>query len=82
MDPHGAIGYLGLKKYLINNPKKTGVFLETAHPIKFSKHIENSINVKLEIPQTINKILSKKKTYIDIENYSDFKSKMLNMDFN
>jgi threonine synthase len=82
MDPHGAIGYLGLKKYLINNPKKTGVFLETAHPIKFSKHIENSINVKLKIPQTINKILSKKKTYIDIENYSDFKSKMLNMDFN
>jgi len=79
MDPHGAVGYLGLKKYLKNKPNKIGVFLETAHPIKFSKHIENTIDVKLKIPKKINKILSKNKKYIDIENYNDFKKKILNM---
>ena len=34
-DPHGAVGYLGLKKYLENHPDKYGIFLETAHPVKF-----------------------------------------------
>ena len=80
MDPHGAVGLLGLKKYLANNSSKTGVFLETAHPIKFSKHIENAIKVKLDIPEKINKILSKKKQYIDIKDYDDFKKKILSMD--
>lgn len=79
MDPHGAVGLLGLKKYLANNSSKTGVFLETAHPIKFSKHIENTIKVKLDIPEKINKILSKKKQYIDIKDYGDFKKKIFSM---
>ena len=79
MDPHGAVGLLGLKKYLANNSSKTGVFLETAHPIKFSKHIENTIKVKLDIPEKINKILSKKKQYIDIKDYVDFKKKIFSM---
>ena len=79
MDPHGAVGLLGLKKYLANNSSKTGVFLETAHPIKFSKHIENTIKVKLDIPEKINKILSKKKQYIDIKDYGDFKKKIFSI---
>ena len=79
LDPHGAIGYLGLKKYLDNNPKKIGVFLETAHPIKFSEHIEKTIRIKLDIPKKINKILSKKKKYIDIKNYNDFKKEILSL---
>ncbi|MDC1522909.1 threonine synthase, partial [Flavobacteriaceae bacterium] len=34
-DPHGAVGYLGLKAYLKDHPEKYGIFLETAHPVKF-----------------------------------------------
>ncbi|MEQ9404435.1 MAG: threonine synthase [Cyclobacteriaceae bacterium] len=33
LDPHGAIGYRALKEQLKNG--ETGVFLETAHPVKF-----------------------------------------------
>jgi threonine synthase len=33
-EPHGAVGYLGLKE-LLNYPNAIGIFLETAHPIKF-----------------------------------------------
>src|SRR6267154_4686030 len=32
LDPHGAIGYLGVKKYQSQNAERVGVFLETAHP--------------------------------------------------
>lgn len=79
LDPHGAVGYLGLKKFLTNNSDFIGIFLETAHPIKFSNHIENELDLKLKIPQSISKIISRKKRYIDIENYSNFKRKILNM---
>jgi threonine synthase len=81
LDPHGAIGYLGLKKYLSINPEKIGIFLETAHPIKFSKDVEKVIKIKLDIPEEINKILLKEKKYIDIDDYSDFKEKMYVLKF-
>lgn len=81
LDPHGAVGYLGLKKYLSINPEKIGIFLETAHPIKFSKDVEEVIKIKLDIPEEINKILLKEKKYIDIDDYSDFKEKMYVLKF-
>ena len=81
LDPHGAVGYLGLKKYLSINPEKIGVFLETAHPIKFSKDVEEVIKIKLDIPEEIKKILLKEKKFIDIDDYSDFKEKMFVLKF-
>ncbi|MEI9908462.1 MAG: threonine synthase [Bacteroidota bacterium] len=35
LDPHGAVGYLALKRYLEKHPDSKGIFLETAHPVKF-----------------------------------------------
>jgi len=40
-DPHGAIGLLALQKSL--KPNEVGVFLETAHPQKFSSVIQKVI---------------------------------------
>ena len=77
LDPHGAIGYLGLKKYLNTNPSFFGVFLETAHPIKFSNHIENALNIKIKIPNVINKIMSKEKVFTEVSSYKDFKDSLL-----
>ena len=78
LDPHGAVGYLGLKKFLANNSDFIGIFLETAHPIKFSNHIENELKLKLKIPQSINKILKKEKIFTDLLSYNEFKNLMLN----
>lgn len=78
LDPHGAVGLLGLNKYLKINSKNTGVFLETAHPIKFSKHIEKCLGIKLNTPNKIKKILDNKKEFIDIDNYEKFKKTLLN----
>ena len=81
LDPHGAIGYLGLKKYLNTNPSFFGVFLETAHPIKFSNHIEKALNIKIKIPNVINKIISKEKVFTEVSSYKDFKDSLLDKYF-
>ena len=81
LDPHGAIGYLGLKKYLNTNPSFFGVFLETAHPIKFSNHIEKALNIKIKIPNVINKIISKEKVFTEVSSYIDFKDSLLDKYF-
>ena len=77
LDPHGATAYLGLKKYLNNNPKGIGIFLETAHPIKFLDTVENALNKKINIPKHILKLKKKKKTKIGIKDYKQLKSFLL-----
>ena len=76
-DPHGATAYLGLKKYLLNDPKAVGVFLETAHPIKFLDTVQNALNMKIKIPDNILKLKRKKKTKIAINNYEQLKRFLL-----
>jgi threonine synthase len=70
MDPHGAIGYLGLKDFLKSNPGYTGVFLETAHPTKFKDVVEEAIDNKIELPQKLREFMKGKKQSISIT--SDF----------
>jgi len=76
-DPHGAIGYLALKDYLAGKSNVQGVFLETAHPIKFLPVMPNSIADKLEIPTQIKSILYLKKRSIPIGNYEQLKDYLL-----
>lgn len=73
-EPHGAVGYLGLKKELKNNPESIGVFLETAHPVKFLDIVEEALNVKLPIPAQIESVMGKEKKSIKINNYEDLKA--------
>jgi len=78
MDPHSAIGYLGLKSYLENNSTTSnGIFLSTAHPIKFKEQVEESVGKEISIPPRLKKIMTKKKSSIEIENYSDLKDQLL-----
>ncbi|MEP3389905.1 MAG: threonine synthase [Reichenbachiella sp.] len=65
LDPHGAVGYLGLKAYLKDNDA-VGVFLETAHPAKFLDVVEPIINEKVEIPQRLQDYIDRKKVAIEM----------------
>tara|TARA_A100001015_G_scaffold14244_1_gene16643 strand:+ start:39 stop:1334 length:1296 start_codon:yes stop_codon:yes gene_type:complete len=76
-DPHGAVGYLGLKKYLKNHNGKIGVFMETAHPIKFIDVVENTLDIKLKLPERIKKILKKEKKSTKINNYEELKDYLI-----
>ncbi|MEO5946655.1 MAG: threonine synthase [Chitinophagaceae bacterium] len=66
LDPHGAVGYLSLQRYLNNNPNEKGIFLETAHPVKFPEAVETAIGKSIEIPETVSSIMKveKKSTLI------------------
>ena len=60
-DPHGAVAYKALEDYLKTNPGNRGIFLETAHPVKFYDVVEPITNKKVEIPDQIQTLLSKEK---------------------
>ncbi|PQJ76235.1 threonine synthase [Polaribacter gangjinensis] len=71
-DPHGAVGYLGLKKRGLNS-SEFGVFLETAHPVKFLDVVEETLSVKVEIPAQIQQIMDKEKVATKIKSYQELK---------
>jgi threonine synthase len=64
LDPHGAVGYLALQRYLATNKGAKGYFLETAHPVKFYDAIEPVINQKIDIPESIAGLLKQQKKSI------------------
>lgn len=43
MDPHGAVAYRALKEQL--KPDELGIFLETAHPAKFTETVEEIVGI-------------------------------------
>jgi len=49
LDPHGAVGYLGIKKYMASTDDVQGIFLETAHPAKFPEVVESCIHQSLDV---------------------------------
>jgi threonine synthase len=53
LDPHGAVGYLGLVQYMAAHPHTAfnGVFLGTAHPAKFLEVVEPALGVKVQLPE-------------------------------
>lgn len=77
-DPHGAVGYLGLKKYF-KQKKAQGIFLETAHPVKFLDVVEPVLNAKVAYPKQIKKVISKDKIAINISEYYELKQFLLNL---
>lgn len=79
LDPHGAVGYLGLKKYQKETGRNTtGIFLETAHPGKFSEVVEEKLQIKLELPEKLKAFLKNKKQTTKMSSeYEDLRSFLL-----
>ena len=78
-DPHGAVGYLGLKEYLVNHKENLyGVFLETAHPVKFLDSVNQTLNLEVQIPDRLKETLSRNKFSIPIKDYSELRDYLLN----
>ena len=76
-DPHGAVGYLGLKEYMKTHPNCQGIFLETAHPVKFLEVIEPVIKQTIKYPPQIELVINKKKNATFIRTYDELKSSLL-----
>lgn len=61
VDPHGAVAYYALQKYLKEHPNEKGIFLETAHPVKFPACVEEALNKTIDIPERIAHIMALEK---------------------
>ncbi|MCL4123602.1 UNVERIFIED_CONTAM: hypothetical protein GTU68_027507 [Idotea baltica] len=77
MDPHGAVGFLGLQANKeIQDKNAQGIFLETAHPAKFLDEVEQTLDSKVEIPPRLAKFLEGKKetikSNIDYPSFKEF----------
>lgn len=78
LDPHGAVGFLGLESYRKNNPDTQGIFLETAHPVKFLEVIEPVIQQKIDYPPQIQEVINKTKKSLVISDYNELREYLLN----
>ena len=67
LDPHGAVGYLSLKRFLEKHPNRKGIFLETAHPVKFPDAVEEATGKKIVLPSAINSIMELEKKSLVIK---------------
>lgn len=77
LDPHGAVGYLGLKSFLKEESGYKGVFLETAHPLKFPGTVERAIERDVPIPSFLQELMKKNKSATEIATYEELKSLLL-----
>lgn len=74
LDPHGAVGYLGLVDFMRVNEGFQGVFLETAHPGKFRDVVEKALGEKVILPERLAAFLEGEKEVIPMRNdFEEFK---------
>ncbi len=75
LDPHGAVGYLGLKRYMKDVGDATGVFLETAHPAKFKETVDVTLESDIQIPDKLMEFMKGEKQSVQVgREYDEFKT--------
>ena len=78
LDPHGAVGYLGMKKYWEVNKEVNGIFLETAHPGKFKEVVEVVMANKVVLPERLSRLQQMEKKSIKMsKSFSDFREYLI-----
>lgn len=77
LDPHGAVGYRALKADL--QPGEVGVFLETAHPAKFTETVESVLGEgTVTLPEKLEEFMKGQKLSVEISSdFEDFKGFLL-----
>ncbi len=77
LDPHGAVGYRALADHLATHPESRGIFLETAHPVKFDS-VNEIIGIQCDIPPSVKNLFSKEKVSTEMANdYGTLKDVLL-----
>lgn len=79
LDPHGAVAYASLKRFLQKKSGARGMILETAHPVKFYDVVEPVIGAKIPLPVEIEALLDREKKAVKIAaDFGEFKDHLLN----
>ena len=77
LDPHSAIGYLGLREHLREHEEQ-GIFLATAHPAKFADIVSDAIGEPVELPAALRARLELPEKVVELSaDYGDFRAYLL-----
>ncbi len=66
LDPHTAVGYLGLKEELETLGGGTGVVLATAHPAKFADVIRDAVGIEPPVPPALERCANLPERIVEI----------------
>ena len=77
IDPHGACGYAALEQYLDSD--QVGIFLETAHPAKFTDTMEKILGKeKIPMPEKLKAFMMGEKNSVTLTtDYETFRSYLI-----
>ena len=80
LDPHGAVGYRALSELLRDD--ETGIFLETAHPAKFTETVEEVVGKgNVPMPQRLQNFMKGEKLSIEFPaDYESFRGYLNGLD--
>jgi len=59
LDPHSAVGWLGLREVAAGRDDVTGIVLGTAHPAKFREEVEPVIGEPVALPARLAECLER-----------------------
>lgn len=77
LDPHSAIGYLGLREHL-REQEEQGIFLATAHPAKFADIVSDAIGEPVELPDALRARLELPESLVELSaSYQEFRAHLL-----
>ncbi len=77
LDPHAAVAYKALHDHLDRDSQAAGIFLETAHPVKFDS-VKKILGTDIETPEQVEELLRRPQHSIEIEpSYRDLKEVLL-----
>ncbi len=79
--PHTAVGYLGIQQYFEKHGSDAlGVFLGTAHPAKFLDIVNPALNIEVDIPKNLQKLIAREKVaHLMTTEYGAFKDFLLQL---
>ncbi len=59
LDPHSAVAWNALEKYLKRQPGKKGIVIGTAHPVKFAAIVEQQTGQPIVYPPAVNELMTR-----------------------
>jgi threonine synthase len=66
LDPHGAVGFLALERWISQLPGQHGYILETAHPVKFPDSVEAATGHAVPLPEQVLPLMQAEKKSTEI----------------
>ena len=66
LEPHGAVGWAGLERYLRDDPPaadRLAISVETAHPAKFPEEIRATIGIDPDVPPSLAGLEQKRESF-------------------